>query len=417
MIVEPAGGVDDLKSKPNKSEANPFADVLAGVGLMPGPRVSVVSEPTVDETALKQEAASTTNNSSSSSSSSSNSSGLASIKQEKGVRYSDTPPKSSAAQRKPENDVDAGYHEAPAPSEAPLPTASASVGGDRGRSAGQRRGKGPARSPTSSNDAEATPSNAFDPPVSGESYGAERVQPPAPAPVKLEELPPPPPPPPVPAENETVTHSVIVSSSLASLRMQESLAQAQSTLTAPAPAQRTVSPIIIASSAGGGCSSHSDEARSHFHHMAAFQPTDGDHHGGNPAPVVQVKKNRKGGRPPKASLPPVAPESPPSSPDSAGLGGADQPARKRRRAQKVAESALALDHLNAATLEGLANHLPSHDSAQDGGGSSSGSRENLPPLPTPSPVPRKTESAVLQQGTPKEIHQSLSSKLHPLLRN
>ena len=299
--------------------------MLAGVGLMPGPRATM-NETQSDAKIEPSEM----------------------VKQENVKNTEATSSKSGAKKQEKVGDTKAshsgGFHEPPAPSE--MLATNFPFGQEKNRA---NRRKGQTRSVTPSsvggNDTESTLSNVSDG-TSGEVDSEKAV---ISVPVKNEH--------PMSTDSESAAPSVIMSSSHASVH-QVSTSQTQTLSLPTQPVQRTVSPIIIASASGGNNSSHG-EGRSH--HNSSLKPS------AESGPVLQVKKSRKGGRAPKAAQPPMAPDSPPSSPDSAGVG-AEQPAKRRKKSQRNVENSMTRENFAISDQHPLQethhNHFP-HNSINE----------------------------------------------------
>ena len=269
-----------------------YSNVLAGVGLVPGPRLSVLDQTTSNiekhepNDAFKPE----------------------------DVRSSETI-KSSAIRKtektnesfKPSTASGSNLVPPPVPNFLSLP--------EKSRTA-RRKGSTRSVTPTSQggNDTESTLSNVSDsctPAAEGMGIGELKKGRLAESVVKSE-------------ANPSVLHSVIVSSAAA---YHPESAPIQIEPSQPVP-HRAVSPLIISTSAAASGSSHvKNDAKSNF--GSVFQNAEKD---SLDAPVPAKKPRR--GRTPKVNAP-VVPDSPPSSPDSVSIG-ADQPPKRKKRASKNA---------------------------------------------------------------------------------
>lgn len=276
-----------------KSEASQFTDVLAGVGLVPGPKTSVSESANVNANSQSEpqdlhEAS----------------------KPQDHAKTLDAAKSSISKKTDKGNDpFKSGNH----------PDASAAIL-DRGRPA-KRKNSTRSVSPTSvgGNDTESTLSNVSDCGVSiasetttqGEQKSADHAA--------------------DPEFSASVVHSVIVSSN--AMHQAENAQQYLKNNSTP---QRSVSPLTITGiqSAGGNNKLQVEQSRSGFSSVCLSSEKD------NNGPVSATKKPRRG-RAPKLSTP-LAPDSPPSSPDS--NAGGDNPAKRRKKVPR--NSATVLPHSN-----------------------------------------------------------------------
>ena len=307
VIVEGPNTGEDSKTK--KNEVNPmYINVLAGVGLVPGPRVAVN-----DPSSNSMEKHESTD----------------SLKQE--ITRNPEATKTSGI-KKNEKLIDGSKQLATVTSRASfafaeLPSITSTA--DKSRTA-RRKGSTRSATPTSQcgNDTESTLSNVSDPGlVSGPDTSVVGEQCKGPSAIKYET-------PTISEPNSSVVHSVIVSSA-STHHSESSSTQLQSSQSVP---QRTVSPLIISNSAGSSSQSQPNQAKPNYNNV--FENAKDFSVSAAPA-----KKARRG-RTPKVA--PVAPDSPPSSPDSAGVEHAP---KRRKKATKSATSALHSDdrqHLIAA---------------------------------------------------------------------
>ena len=267
--------------KPAKSEATPFANVLAGVGLVPGPRVTASDV----------------------------------VESEKIDSSEPVPPKSSGS-KKSEKHAESSSKKTEVPS---LPSVRKPA--EKTRTA-RRKPSTRSVTPTSSigaYDSESTLSNVSDPgfmaavdnvssDLSSKSSTTFRFEPAA---ASVES-----------SVANPMTHSVMVTSTSV-------IHPEAATIHSHSLNQRTVSPLLISSlafpsaiaTAVAGSSQSQPDAEA-----ARLNLSNG------PVSAAPAKKPRRG-RTPKAV---VAPESPPSSPDSAVVPGLpEQPNKKRKKAQKT----------------------------------------------------------------------------------
>ena len=332
VIVDTPGTSDDSKAKPTKSELTPFANVLAGVGLVPGPKAPasdlVDSDRSEPSEFIKQEPARNSETSKQSGS-------------KKNDKHADSSKHQSTSGAMPSSF-------APVADVPPAKKASA-----KSRTV-RRKSSARSATPTSSiggHDTESTLSNISDPgfmaapdgvcsDLSSKSSTSFRFEPAAES-----------------SSANPTAHSVIVTS--ASALHPEATSNHSSLAVPNASNQRTVSPLVISSAfsnsspvaaAGHSSQPHPDEARLNYSNM---EITSGKNSKGSAAPA---KKPRRG-RTPKAV---VAPESPPSSPDSAVVSFPDQPNKRRKKAQKT--SATTANSKVALHGEGVSNE-PSHSMA------------------------------------------------------
>lgn len=311
--------------KSSKNEVIPFANVLAGVGLVPGPRVTMNEQS--NSGADRHESNDT-------------------AKQEN-ARNSTEPIKSSGLKKleKSNEGLKSLSSTAPVPVEVPTMTNAS----DKNRSISRRKSSTRCATPISQggNDTESTTSNVSDPglPSAPEPFMKSEQCIKVPPVVKVE-------PPIVPETNPPVVHSVIVSSATA---LQSESTQVQSSQSVP---QRSVSPLTISTSAAaGGSSQIQSGVKLNYSHMI-YQNTSKE--SDRPLAAVPAKKPRRG-RAPKVSAP-VAPDSPPSSPDSAGVG-AEQPPKRRKKASKN-PAPIDLDSEGQHLYQAAISHAGSFLSAQ-----------------------------------------------------
>lgn len=287
-----AEDAEAAKQPSSKSESiNPFADVLAGVGLVPGPRLAT----------------------------SESSSGSSSVDNNKTELSEDVEgSKTAGGKKKTSVEVGGGGNE-PA------------VINDKNRPFRRRSHMRP-MTPNSAggNDTESTLSNISD---SGMNLDVESTDKKGTT-VKIE----------CPTDNETVPSVIVLAQSDASVPT----SQVESSLSVAHPSnQRTVSPIIITSAGASSNHALSEDSKLGSYELNSLNPGK-ESSGGGPV-LLQVKKGRRG-RTPKSALQPVAPESPPSSPDSGG----DNPAKRRKKSNKsvdpsgadVAQSMAKIDPIN-----------------------------------------------------------------------
>ncbi|KAK4023002.1 hypothetical protein OUZ56_008442 [Daphnia magna] len=323
VIVEGPSTNDDSKIKTSKSEVIPFANVLAGVGLVPGPRVSMTDQNNSDlekhesiEIA-KQENARTSDNT--------NSSGA-----KKNDKYNDS--------SKPSGSIISGTVSAPAE------TSSMSIKLDKSR-ASRRKISTRSTSPTSQcgNDTESTLSSVSDqgPASSVEQFTASEQCAKGPTSVKVES-------PSISETHPSALHSVIVSSAAASHPESIQVQSSQSV------SQRAVSPLVISACSGSSSQITSDQAK--FNYGDIYQNTEKEL--SKPIPSAIPAKKPRRGRTPKVSAP-VVPESPPSSPDSAGV---EQQPKRRKKATKIVAVGVQNDdqHNLSAAINRVETFQPSH---------------------------------------------------------
>lgn len=358
VIVEGPNAGDDSKMK--KNEANPmYPNVLAGVGLVPGPRATMSDQ--CSSGADRHESSD-------------------SSKQEN-ARNSETT--KASGMKKNEKSMDGSKHSGSITSGAPsvfpelLPSVTSIT--DKSRTA-RRKGSTRSASPTSQggNDTESTLSNVSDlglasapeASVVGEQCKGQ-------PPIKYET-------PAASENNSSMGHSVIVSSASAH-HSESSSTQVQSSLAVP---QRAISPLIISTSAGS--SQSQNQAKLNYNNM--FQNAGKE----LVASATPVKKARRG-RTPKVTAP-VVPDSPPSSPDSA-----EHAPKRRKKATKSAATAFDDRHeLSVAVNRAedfLSAHLNQHAPTTENVAKKESAsihpmaRENLnaskapASLPAPSPMP------------------------------
>lgn len=283
--------------KSSKNEVNPFANVLAGVGLVPGPRI------TMDQSNLSADRHETND-----------------IVKQDTARNITEPIKSSGMKKTEKSNDGLKSSSSTTPAPVPLEVPSMTNASDKNRSISRRKSSTRSATPISQggNDTESTTSNLSDPglTLAPEPFVKSEQCIKGPTVVKVET-------PVVSETNPPMVHSVIVSSASA---FQSESTQVQSSQSVP---QRSVSPLIISTSAVTGSSSQiQGEAKLNYSHMI-FQNTSKESN--RPLAAVPAKKPRRG-RAPKVSAP-VAPDSPPSSPDSPGVG-AEQPPKRRKKASK-----------------------------------------------------------------------------------
>ncbi|XP_057366842.1 protein AF-10-like isoform X2 [Daphnia carinata] len=295
VIVEGPSTSDDSKMKPSKSEVIPFANVLAGVGLVPGPRVSMTDQNNIGlekhepSEIAKQENARISDNI--------NSSGA-----KKNDKYNES--------SKPSGSIISGNVSAPAE------TPSINIKLDKSR-ASRRKISIRSTSPTSQggNDTESTMSSMSDQGLASsvEQFAASEQCAKGPTIVKVES-------PSIPETQPSTLHSVIVSSATAA---QQESTQMQSSQSVP---QRAVSPLVISACSGSSNQIPSDQAKLNYGDI--YQNTEKEL--SRPISSATPAKKPRRGRTPKVSAP-VVPESPPSSPDSAGV---EQQPKRRKKATK-----------------------------------------------------------------------------------
>ena len=368
VIVQSANSsCEEKESKSSsKSDSSPFTDVLAGVGLVPGPRLSanesadasLKSEEHTSEPSGKQETPAKNCNSKP-------------VSKAGAKKHAD---KSNDCAKVAKNSAANVFHEPPAAVGAATNNyalAAPAVQETKSRSY-RRKGHVRSASPGSlgGNDTESTLSNVSDLGMSGDVDCVDRsssTSAPA-APIKTE----------LPAESETAQqhNSVIVTTSYTSHAHVSTMSQVHSS---PSSSVATVSqyaqhpaylmvPVstgtaaAASSSAGGSSNLPIADANPINFNSAMFKSTPAEQNGG---PVPQVKKARKG-RTPKASLPPsMVPDSPPSSPDSAGLAAHEQqPAKRRRKADKSADLTQPVRENVAATAPNSFGHSTNHSNAE-----------------------------------------------------
>lgn len=301
----------------------PFANVLAGVGLVPGPRVSMTDQNNSDlekhesiEIA-KQENARTSDNT--------NSSGA-----KKNDKYNDS--------SKPSGSIISGTVSATAE------TPSMSIKLDKSR-ASRRKISTRSTSPTSQcgNDTESTLSSVSDqgPASSVEQFTASEQCAKGPTSVKVES-------PSISETHPSALHSVIVSSAAASHPESIQVQSSQSV------SQRAVSPLVISACSGSSSQITSDQAK--FNYGDIYQNTEKEL--SKPIPSAIPAKKPRRGRTPKVSAP-VVPESPPSSPDSAGV---EQQPKRRKKATKIVAVGVQNDdqHNLSAAINRVETFQPSH---------------------------------------------------------
>ena len=290
---------------------NSFTDVLAGVGLVPGPRLS--SNEPCGPSADKSEP-------------------VEKVKPDN---------LETATKNKPDKNCEVSKLSSEAAYEAStVENENVTEKSLRNRRKGQIRPMTP--NSAGGNDTESTLSNVsdFGPAADGETAEKEQCH----AMVKIEQ----------PVENEMAhTNSVIVSGAHVA-RSDGASSHFHATVKTPHfTSQRTVSPIIITSAATSN-PIQVEESKLNQNSLALNARKES-------GPVVlQVKKGRRG-RLPKSAVIPVVPDSPPSSPDSAGLRG-ENPAKRRKKSVRNVEGAV--DHIpqmlkKEPSLISLANdHLP-----------------------------------------------------------
>ena len=315
VIVETSSQSEEAEAAkqqpPSKSEpVNPFADVLAGVGLVPGPRHAT---------------------SESSSGSSSGSSSVDNNKTELSENVEGS--KTFSGKKKIPAEAAAAAAAVVAPTAVVAAVTGVAVGAAGGNEATSINEKNrPYRrkshirpmTPNSAggNDTESTLSNISDSGMNPDVDSTEKRG--AKVTVKIE----------CPAENETVPSVIVLAQSDVSVPV---TSQVNSSLSvAHPPSQRTVSPIIITSAGASSKHAMSEDSKLRSYELNSLNSLNslkalnsGKESGGGAPVLLQVKKGRRG-RTPKSALQPVAPESPPSSPDSGG----DNPAKRRKKATK-----------------------------------------------------------------------------------
>lgn len=296
--------------KSSKNEGIPFANVLAGVGLVPGPRVSVNDQNNIGVVNKNE---------------SSDSSKL------ENARNSET--NTASGMKKNEK-----FHDS---SKLSGSISSASVEGpnttiklDKSRTS-RRKVSTRSASPTSQggNDTESTLSNISDPGHASatEQFMVIEQSTKGSATAKVET--------PVASEaNLSMAHSVIVSGASA-VPSENSSTHVQSSQSVP---QRAVSPLIISASTSGSSQIHMDQGKSNYdeHYQNAGKEPN------RPLPSAAPAKKPRRGRAPKVSAP-VVPDSPPSSPDSAGV---EQQPKRRKKALKSTPSTTDEQHRLSAAI-------------------------------------------------------------------
>lgn len=278
VIVEtPSHLMEDMESSKLSSKGesvNPFADVLAGVGLVPGPRLT-------------------------NSESSSRSSSVDINKPEPSENVEGS--KTVSGKKKTIIEVGGGAND--------LATIN-----DKNRPYRRKSHMRP-MTPNSAggNDTESTLSNVSDSGMNPDGDSTDKRGPI----VKIE----------CPADNEIVPSVIVLAQSDVSVPT----AQVGSSLSVTHPPnQRTVSPIIITSAGASSNHALSEDSKLGSFELSSLNSLNSSKESSSGGPVLlQVKKGRRG-RTPKSALQPVAPESPPSSPDSGG----DNPAKRRKKSSK-----------------------------------------------------------------------------------
>lgn len=301
----------------------PFANVLAGVGLVPGPRVSIGdqnnsgSEKHDSSDISKQEHPRISENTSSS--------GM-----KKSEQYNDSSKLSGS--------IISGTVTTPA--EAPR----MSIKLDKSR-ASRRKISTRSTSPTSQggNDTESTLSSVSDQglPSVLEQFTASEQCIKGPASVKIES-------PSISEAHPSAIHSVIVSGASA---IQPENTHVQSSQLLP---QRAVSPLVISACAGSSNQIPPDQAKLNYGDI--YQNTEKEK--SRPIPSVVPAKKPRRGRTPKVSAP-IIPESPPSSPDS---GGVELQPKRRKKATKGVPTGLLNDdqHNLSAAINRAESFMSSH---------------------------------------------------------
>ncbi len=306
--------------KSSKNEGIPFANVLAGVGLVPGPRVSM-NDQNNSGVVNRHEASDN-------------------YKQEN-ARNSETSSASGMKKNDKFNDSSKLSGSIPSTSaEGPNTTNKL----DKSRTS-RRKVSTRSASPTSQggNDTESTLSNISDP---GHASASEQLLvseqcTKGSAAVKVET--------PITSEaNSSMVHSVIVSSASA-VPSENSSTLVQSSQPVP---QRAVSPLIISASTSGSSQIHMDQAKANYE--SAVKESS------RPLPSAVPAKKPRRGRAPKVSIP-VVPDSPPSSPDSAGV---EQQPKRRKKATKSTPSTNDEQHRLPATINRGDNFMPAHVNQQ-----------------------------------------------------
>ncbi|XP_046632443.1 protein AF-10-like isoform X1 [Daphnia pulicaria] len=356
VIVEGPSANDDSKMKSSKNEGLPFANVLAGVGLVPGPRVSMNDQ---------------------------NNSGVVNrhepsdnFKQEN-ARNSETSSASGMKKNDKFNDSSKLSGSIPSTSaEGPNTTNKL----DKSRTS-RRKVSIRSASPTSQggNDTESTLSNISDPghASASEQFLVSEQCTKGSVAVKVET--------PIASEaNSSMVHSVIVSSASA-VPSENSSTLVQSSQLVP---QRAVSPLIISASTSGSSQIHMDQAKSNYDDTYQSVVKES-----RPLPSAVPAKKPRRGRAPKVSIP-VVPDSPPSSPDSAGV---EQQPKRRKKATKSTPSTNDEQHrLPAAINRQGDNFMPAHVNQQTSQATENMRRDS----PSQNQLPRENLNASKAQEPP-----------------
>ena len=308
MIVEASvASGEDGKLKTPKSEMSSFTDVLAGVGLVPGPRVTSTESAGDASGSLRTSET---------------------IKQEP-IKHSELVTKTSA-KRNSDCKSSGGFHEPSAPSDYSYCAPPAGYLAEKSRPH-RRKGRSTTPSSLGGNDTESTLSNVSDLGINADVDQMERKE-------VITEV----------SDHSgpsANTHSVIVSSAANSIIYSTSCITnyTPSSTTSLATSQQihqmlshTVFPSqqqqrpLLASGVG------TSDPQGLLSNYGVYEPQAA----ADRRPVIsQVKKVRKSGRPPKSSLPAAVPDSPPSSPDSAGLVAPTTEQSSAKKRKKVGKSA------------------------------------------------------------------------------
>lgn len=342
--------------KSSKNEGLPFANVLAGVGLVPGPRVSMNDQ---------------------------NNSGVVNrhepsdnFKQEN-ARNSETSSVSGMKKNDKFNDSSKLSGSIPSTSvEGPNTTNKL----DKSRTS-RRKVSIRSASPTSQggNDTESTLSNISDPghASASEQFLVSEQCTKGSVTVKVET--------PIASEaNSSMVHSVIVSSASA-VPSENSSTLVQSSQPVR---QRAVSPLIISASTSGSSQIHMDQAKSNYDDTYQSVVKES-----RPLPSAVPAKKPRRGRAPKVSIP-VVPDSPPSSPDSAGV---EQQPKRRKKATKSTPSTNDEQHrLPAAINRQGDNFMPAHVNQQTSQATENMRRDS----PSQNQLPRENLNASKAQEPP-----------------
>jgi hypothetical protein len=310
--------------KSSKNEGIPFANVLAGVGLVPGPRVSV-NDQNNSGVVNKNESSDT-------------------LKQENARNSENT---TAGGMKKNEKFIDSSKISGSIPS-ASVEGPNTSIKLDKSRTS-RRKVSTRSASPTSQggNDTESTLSNISDPghASASEQFIISEQSNKGSAALKVETT--------IASEaNSSMAHSVIVSSASA-VPSENSSTQVQLSQSVP---HRAVSPLIISASTSGSSQIHTDQAKSSYDEM--YQSVGKESN--RPLPSAVPAKKPRRGRAPKVSAP-VVPDSPPSSPDSAGV---EQQPKRRKKASKSTPSTNDEKHRLSAPINRGDNFMTAHMNQQ-----------------------------------------------------